>query len=576
MAKTKLTPEEVEAFQKLNEEALAFRSGGKGRGVSIVVGLIFLLVLGFFWVPALNGHDPALYKTLAVALAVYCLMRVATSGFYKPSRNIIQTVRFLFREEKIALLGLLAVLLVWGGGMAVSSPFFFSRQYHELLEVSAGNFTDDVDAISYDKIPMTDEQSAVQLGSRALGELSDLVSQFEVSGSYAQINLNGSPVRIAALRYGNLFKWLANRGGGLPGYVAVNMMTQDAAVVRTEQGILYSDSEPLLRNIGRYLRLNYPTYIFGKAHLEIDESGQPWWICPREVKTIGLFGGTDVVGAALVHAGTGETVYYELEDIPQWVDQLFDPELIQKQYDWYGKYGGGFWNSVLSQSGVTTTTEGVNFIAIEDDVYLYTGITSSGNDQSNVGFILCNQRTKETRYYAISGATEQSAQRSAEGAVQHLGYTATFPLLLNISNEPTYFVALKDSANLAKRYAMVNVEQYQLVAVGSTLEECENNYVALLKEQGISMDQPAEPTVETEISGTIDKILENVINGTTHYYIKLFDMESYLMISAEVCPYAVILQPGDVITLRASSHEIDGFFCINTISEISINGKKQG
>ena len=117
-------------------------------------------------------------------------------------------------------------------------------------------------------------------------------------------------------------------------------------------------------------------------------------------------------------------------------------------------------------------------------VYMYTGITSAGGDQSNVGFLLSNQRTKETRYYHAPGAIEESARDSAEGVVQDLRYTTTFPLLLNVAGEPTYFMSLKDASQLVKMYAMVNVEQYQLVATGTTVSECENKLYSPARRTG--------------------------------------------------------------------------------------------
>lgn len=110
------------------------------------------------------------------------------------------------------------------------------------------------------------------------------------------------------------------------------------------------------------------------------------------------------------------------------------------------------------------STDGYNYIVIDDDVYLYTCLTSVSKDASNVGFALINLRTKEGKYYHISGAEEYSAMSSAEGKVQNLKYKATFPILVNAGGEPTYFLSLKDSSNLVKMYAFVSVKNYQIVA----------------------------------------------------------------------------------------------------------------
>ena len=323
----------------------------------------------------------------------------------------------------------------------------------------------EVEEISYDQIPMLDKDSAEKLGNRKLGELSDMVSQFEVAEEYTQINYKGRPVRVTPLRYGDWIKWFNNRSEGLPAYLIIDMVTQNVEVVRLEQGIRYTTAEHFGRNLYRYLQFHYPTYIFDKPAFEIDEDGDPYWVCPRIRKTIGLFGGTDINGAVLVNAVTGEHQYYDAKDVPDWVDHVYTADLIVQQYDYHGTYIHGFINSLFGQRDVTVTTDGYNYIAIGDDVYMYTGITSVVSDQSNIGFILSNQRTKETRFYSVAGAEEYSAMDSARGQVQQMNYTATFPLLLNIADQPSYFMALKDAAGLVKMYAMVNVSQYQIVAL---------------------------------------------------------------------------------------------------------------
>jgi len=285
--------------------------------------------------------------------------------------------------------------------------------------------------------------------------------------------------------------------------------------------------------------------MFDTATFEIDENGTPYWICPKIVKKIGIFGGTDIEGAVLVNAITGETAYYK--DVPSWVDRVYNSNLILQQYDYHGAFVNGFWNSMFGQRDVTETTFGSNYIALNDDVYLYTGITSVGGDQSNIGFILSNQRTKETKFYPIAGATESSAMSSAEGIVQHLNYKATFPLLLNVSSQPTYFIALKDNAQLVKMYAMVNVGQYQIVATGNTVEECEAEYIRLIKQKNIITDDVSQ---NTALTGAITDIRTAVKEGNTYYYLKLDTSENYYTVSATQYEPVVTFNVGDTVTLE--------------------------
>ena len=235
----------------------------------------------------------------------------------------------------------------------------------------------------------------------------------------------------------------------------VDMTTQDTSLIRLENGIKYSESEYFMRNIRRKLRFEYPTKIFGDISFEIDDNGTPYWVASTVEYKIGLFSGEDIGGAVLFDAQTGESKYYDVADVPTWVDQVYESDMVLQQLVYNGKYRSGWLNSIFGQKGVLQPTDGYNYLAINDDVWLYTGITSVTSDESNVGFVLTNLRTKETRYYAVSGAEEYSAMSSAQGQVQHLGYRATFPLLLNVADRPTYFMALKDSAGLVKMYAFV-------------------------------------------------------------------------------------------------------------------------
>ncbi len=507
---------------------------------------------GYFYVtlPALNPHAGEFYSFLGLLCAVYVVCVFLLSG--APHDNVIRTPKEKLREwlkfikSRCLPVGLLfvAVVVIAAVGSVVSMPLLRAAAYRDLLTVQTGDFASDVAQISFNEIPTLDRTSAEFLGDRQMGTLSDMVSQFEYSGDSTQINYQGRPVRVAPIAYADLFKWLTNRGQGLPAYVVVDMVTQEATVTRLPQGMKYSFSEPLNRNIVRHLRFHYPTMMFSTPEFEIDENGHPWWIAPRVVKTIGLFGGTDIQGAVLVDAVTGQSQYYK--EVPTWVDTLYVPELIMQQYDYHGTLVHGFINSLLGQRDVTITTDGYNYIAMNDDVYAYTGVTSANADQSNLGFLLCNMRTKETHFYEAPGATEAAARASAEGVVQDLGYVSTFPLLLNIAGEPTYFIPLLDNTNLVKSYAMVNVAQYQLVATGATVSACEQTYIQMLSDKGVTTP---EELPKTQASGTIAEIRSAVLSGSTYYFLRLEGETVFYALSAAQDRQAVTLNVGDRITL---------------------------
>ena len=513
--------------------------------VTLLVGAVYYYVE----LPALNLHSGTLYVFVILLCAVYCGMAVLTSGFQGSGAK--GYFGFVKKQCKIPLILTLALLVTAIVGSIAGWKLLRAGSYRDLLTVEPGDFASEVQEISFDQIPMLDRDSASKLGNRKLGELADMVSQFEVDDDYTQINYKGRPVRVTALRYGDWIKWLNNRQSGLPAYLIIDMVTQNVEVVRLEQGIRYTTAEHFGRNLNRHLRFRYPTYIFDSPAFEIDEEGNPYWVCPRITNTIGLFGGTDVLGAVLVNAVTGETEYYKVGDIPTWVDHVYNADLIISQYDNHGRYIHGFINSLFGQRDVTVTTEGYNYIALNDDVYMYTGITSVVSDESNVGFILSNQRTKETRFYSVAGAEEYSAMDSARGQVQQMNYTATFPLLLNIADQPSYFMALKDAAGLVKMYAMVNVSQYQIVATGATVADCESNYRLMLARNGLidQGDADITPSGQGQVTGTIAEIRSAVVDGNTWYYLRLQDGTVYYAISAADDKNAVILSVGDSVTI---------------------------
>ncbi len=540
----------------------------QGKVGRILFSVVVTVVLGalYFYVslPAINPHDGDFYTFLVFLCAVYILCVVLTTAGGDLKERLTSSERpklrdgwnFLKKHCLPVLIALGLVLLAAIIGEIVSMPIFRAGDYQQLMDVQEGSFTEDVAQISFNEIPTLDRTSAEYLGDRQMGTLSDMVSQFEYASDSTQINYQGRPVRVSPIGYADIFKWFANRESGLPAYVVVDMVTQEATVTRLAEGMKYSFSEPLNRNVMRTLRFQYPTMMFATPEFEIDEEGHPWWIAPRLVKTIGLFGGRDIQGAVLLDAVTGESRYYE--EVPAWVDTLYAPAILMEQYDYHGTFVHGFFNSIFGQKDVTMTTDGYNYIAMNDDVYMYTGVTSANADQSNLGFLLCNLRTKETHYYVAPGATESAAMSSAQGVVQDLGYVATFPLLLNISGNPTYFIPMKDATNLVKSYAMVNVAQYQIVTTGSTVSDCERAYVEMLSSRGLAQG-PGVPDDQTESKGAVAEIRSAVLNGTSWYYVRLEGEDVFYAISAEREQDVIVLNAGDQVTItHPAPTEADG------------------
>ena len=539
------------------------KKGLKGlKAVAFVVVAAIAALYYYIELPAINIHSPGFWKfiifvMLIVTVEVWLMNHRKAAGGGRYRGNISAKEFFSdFKTQagsvlfKTAFVCTVILVVLYVAGNILSSPVINASKYQQLLKVETRNFTDDIKEVSYDKIPLLDKNSASIIGTRVMGTMVDMVSQYEVDDMYSQINYKEKPVRVTPLRYGNLIKWFTNHKNGIPAYIRIDMTTQEAECVRLTEGIKYSKSDHFSRYIYRHLRFAYPTYIFDDINFEIDDNGTPYWVCPVKKYNIGLFGGQTVGRVVLCNAVTGEMTDYSVDEVPTWVDKVYSAELLIGLYDYNGSLKHGFINSVLSQKDCLKTTDGYNYIALEDDVWVYTGITSVGQDNSNVGFVLMNQRTMETRYYEVSGAEEYSAMDSAKGRVQNLGYTATFPLIINISGQPTYFMALKDGAGLVKSYAMLNIEKYQNVAIGDSVLQCESNYIKLLKDNGIVEEQQPEVKETKKVKDIISKIMPVVIDGNTHMYIMLSQSDS--IYEVDVSKYVDIIKysEGMEITLE--------------------------
>ena len=539
--------------------------------VNILLTVVFGAIAYYVMIPALNPKSIELYMYVGLV----CLIYLALTAFTSKVATHPEYTPYIKKRARIPgiIIGVLAVVALIGyiAGVQV----FRANSYSHLITVEDGDFSADIAEIDFSSVPTLDSSSANSLAVRTLGDLSDMVSQFVVSNYSTQINYKNTPVRVYSLAYGDVFKWFKNTGEGLPAYIIVDMTTQKSEIVRLESGMKYSPAEYLNRYVLRHLRFRYPTYIFDEPSFEIDEEGKPFWIVPVLDKKIGLFGGTDVIGAIVVNAIDGScqivstsldgktklpTEEFVTDEEWQWIDRVYSASILDEQYNYYGKLNGGFINSIIGQEGVKITSSGYNYLALNDDVYMYTGVTSISSDESIIGFVLLNQRTKETKYYPISGALENKAMTSAEGKVQQYSYNATFPLLLNISGEPTYFVALKDSSELVKMYAMVNVKQSTIVGIGATLSQCTEDYAKELKGSGVNVEididsmneEAAQQSSVKEISGKITEIRSVVTGGETYFYLKLDSSEAFYKLGVANAEKVVILNVGDSVTLTVA------------------------
>lgn len=432
----------------------------------------------------------------------------------------------------------------------ILSPLFQADAYYKRIKVVNGDFQNEIHEVDFNKLPLLDRDSSLKIGDRTMGQMSELVSQFDVSEEYTQINYNDEIIRVTPLEYHGFIKWFMNRKNGIKGYITVNSTTGEAKLKKLDKGMKYAPSAYFNENLRRKIQMSYPTMIFDSINFEIDNDGNPYWVA-SVIKYVGIGIRREVIGVVIFDPITGKSKYYDVDKVPSWVDHVYEANLILEQVNDWGKYKNGFFNSIIGQKEVVETTSGYNYLAQDDDVYLYTGITSVISDESNIGFILTNMRTKETKFYGVAGAEEYSAMDSAKGQVQQMHYTSTFPLLINLNNRPTYLVSLKDNAGLVKMYGFVDVVDYQKVVVTDSSQGILKASLNYLNEIGDSDNASLELSKEI----VIKSIKDANIDGNTYYYIVDDNNQKYsvsIKVGKNILPF---LNEGDHLNISYSKEE---------------------
>lgn len=562
--------------------------------LSAIITAVISAGVYYMMLPAFNIHDTQMYIFIIVVIAVF----MAVFSLLCKANKKIEHREYVKKKSVVPLIIVGVILVVMLIGYLVGATIFRAADYSELMTVSNSDFDTDFADISYDEVPRIDASRAKTLADQQLGSLSEYKSQYVVSDTTTQINYKGVPCRVAVLQYADVFKWINNTKDGLPAYILIDVVSQKVTVVNcVEQfgsGIKYSPAEYFNEKLYRHIRFQYPTKLLDTPNFEIDDTGHPYWVTAALDKKIGLFGGTDVEGAIITDALTGESKYYSIEDVRNnselnWIDVVYSDQLLIEQYNYYGKLKKGFWNSIIFQNDVNVASSGNGYIAMDDDVWVYTGVTSSKADTSNFGFILCNQRTKEVRYYQNGGAIESSAMESAQDAVQNFGYYATFPILLDIDGQPSYFMSLYGDSNTVKGYALVSLEDKTVVGTGlidtnsdaQALNAAVENYIVAMKDKGmISEDVDVEDYVKDEeeiassgndgqtssdsntgdtqtpsastdnknvVTGKIEDIKTSVNDGNTVYYLKVGGKYYYIKVTD--CMDVLLMQKGDQVEI---------------------------
>ena len=527
---------------------------------ALIRALLILAVIAvgidYVTLPAYNIHDTAFIMLVVFYLFIFGMVYFVFS----------YQIDFIVKLCIGLGFALIAFTLLFS---FLSSEMLNAGRYRDQIQITSSNeFNAQFDAIQLEKIPLVDQNTAQQLGDKQIGRVQGLGSQFDINDEYILINQKDNVYRVSPLEYQDSIKWFQNREKGIPGYVRVNVTdASDVKLIELSEGIKYAPSAFLSEDLMRHVRFKYRTEIFDATSFEIDDEDNPFYVISVIEPEIGWFGGWDTSSVITVDAVNGDMQKYAIEEMPAWVDRAQSARIAWYQIDNWGYYVNGWINTLFGQKDMIQTTDGFNYVSIDGQTHIFSGLTSVGADRSIVGFALINLRTKEASYIQIGGADELSAMNSATGQVQHLNYESTFPVLLNVDGFPTYFMALKDYEGLVKLYAMVSVQDYALVNVGASVEEARLTYLKQLKEGGQIVDLPIDAF---SAEGIVLDIKEVVLDGTSVYYLMLEGQSGLFIVSSKTSVEASFTKIGDNVALSYQKRS-DLVYDVQTFDNLNLN-----
>lgn len=535
--------------------------------VATVIALLSLLLVVYLFLPTISIFYTGSLIFIAFVVGVVALtiwlalndVSMSTTPTYE-SPNAPRKVSLNYKGDKktkvsriVALVaaGILALSILLG---IISAPIFRSKEYYNILgkdmtEVDFVQSTPEVTADNLTELINIDSSLAEKKATTLFGEIKGFGSEYQL-GMFTDQIVNGKFVTVAPIEYNGLFKYFANAQEGTPGYVIVdkqNFTSQTGSEIVMDKNYKYMTSSYFGTDLCRHVYFSgYANYDITVGGFELDDNGNAYWIINVYQNTIYPYGGPQITKVLLVNPTNGHIDEYAVDSVPSWVDNIQDSDIVVNRINQYGMYEKGWLNSVFAQTGVVTSTEGSRHMVVDNQLYLFTGMTSVGADESISHIVLVNKRTLEATLYDVSGATEFVAMSSAEGKLQNYGYTATFPIPVNINGVPTYFIPLKDELGLVKHYTFVRVDNHTIIGAGETVQSAYSNYLTLVS--GDNTDK-----LETVTGNVIRReIVDNMVyllmpNGNTYYMSGANNLSIYLT------------RDGDNVTLRVSGSQIIDF-----------------
>ena len=534
---------------------------------------IIIFIVIYFGLPFLNLASESFYFTLLLIIglpvSLFFILKnkkrqnESTETKFKGYRyesNTGKWVKTLVSKESHfanykAILKSLAVVMFFGlilvGVLKLTGiKLINAKAYASQLEITTGT-TDDLNkTFDYEEgeveLPVIDKALAAKLAQAKLDEYGAQYSIDIDNFTIISVERNGETelLRVTPLEYENVFVSMSRMNEGTIGYIEVNVVTQEAKLVKFDEnnGLKYMPSGIFKYDLDRHIRSKYPTVLYNHKYFEIDNDGNPYWVVPTIKKEIGVFDGATPSGVLLVNPITGEINKYNLGEQPSWVQRCVDEKVMETQANNALSLKNGFWNRLFAKKEVFQLSDGYNYLLKNNATYYISCITSPNeNDQTSIGFLIVNLKTKEAIRYSCPGITEMRAREIAmyDERVKAQALEATWPILVSYHGVPTYFVVLKNDVQ-SQKIVFLNVDTGSFVGMGTDITSAKIEYDSLLSNESIVQKE------NKEIKGTVTKIRD--LGSTIEFMIDTMP-NAYFSCDINISLVARFLSVGESVTI---------------------------
>ncbi len=531
------------AFISLGLVNLDFSAGWwRGQQLRLAIGVPIVWAYVYSEMPAL---------VFPQAFVLLLLTLVPNVGFsvVLAARTIIASRRIvsLRKPSLVPYAGAIGALGAFAGVLALA-PIVDASGLRDIPDVTISKAAPP--NASLEHLRVVPEEAAIFAGEKVIGQLG---AYYRVGKYDIQVE-GGRLVWVAPLEFQGLVQWLARRTS--PGVIVVSAERPDATPeLRMRAPMRYIPSALLNDNLYRHVYFRYGTeQILGTA-LQLDDRGDPQYLCTLGRPTIG-WSGQRVTGVVIVDPASGEmrrVARADFDSLPHWVRRVYPPALALRYNEWFGLYVHGLWNSLLAKRDVHVPArdEVFGLLAGGDRFVWFVDHTSPMlTDQSMTGFTYMDTVSGALTYYTATGGEFNSA--GAERAVashplvKQGRLIPTQPILYDAFKRNTWVVPLVADTGKFQSLALVEARTGHVIVGGASSPAPVADALAAYESSAVGGAAP-DGTEGVARGGPLERIAA-APDGTVYFTLR--ESRQVYAVAPGSGPAALLARPGDAVRFR--------------------------